>query len=183
MNSPGHRRNILNPSHRGVNLGLAWDLYNFKVVQHFEGEHVEYSQPPAIRNGILSMSGQTKNGAEARDGEDIGFQIHYDPPPHPLTRGQVSRTYCYDSGLPVALLRMPLTGAWHYSEDQSSMKHKPCPDPYAVSPEAPGPGSPEEAHEFWQSAYDASQAREGKNHHGPVDHRPRSGPPAGTASR
>ena len=159
MNSPGHRRNILRPSHRGVNLGLAWDLYNFKVVQHFEGGHVEYSQPPAIRNGILSMSGQTGNGAEARDGKDIGVSIYYDPPPHPLTRGQVSRTYCYDQGLPVALLRMPLTGGWHYNEDQSSMTHTPCPDPYAVSPDAPGPSSPKEAHEFWQSAYDASQAR------------------------
>ena len=159
MNSPGHRSNILRPSHRKVNIGLAWDPYNFKAVQHFEGGHVEYSQPPAIRNGILSMSGQTKNGAEARDEEDIGFQVSHDPPPHPLTQGQVSRTYCYGPGLPVALLRMPLTGGWHYNEDQADVTHKPCPDPYAVSPDAPGPSSPKEAHEFWQSAYDASQAR------------------------
>lgn len=162
MNSPGHRRNILRPSHRKVNIGLAWDRYNFKVVQHFEGGHIKYSQPPAIKNGILSMSGWTRNGAEARDGEDIGFQIHYDPPPHPLTRGQVSRTYCYGPGIPVALLRMPLTGRRYYKDDQASMTHSPCPDPYAVSPDAPGPRSPEEASEFWQSAYDASQARKGK---------------------
>ena len=94
MDSAGHRRNILRPSHRRVNMGLAWDRYNFNVVQHFEGGHVAYSQAPAIRNGILSMSGRTRNGAEARDGEDISVQVSYDPPPHPLTRGQVSRTYC-----------------------------------------------------------------------------------------
>ena len=80
-------------------MGLAWDRYNFNVVQHFEGGHVAYSQPPAIRNGILSMSGQTGNGAEARDGEDIRRPAsYYDPPPHPLTRGQLSRTYCYGPG-------------------------------------------------------------------------------------
>ena len=160
MNSPGHRSNILRPSHRRVNIGLAWDPHNFKVVQHFEGGHIEYSRVPAIRNSILNMSGWTKNGAQARNEKDIGFQVSYDPPPHPLTRGQVSRTYCSDPGLPVALLRMPLTGGWYYSEDQSDMKHSSCPDPYAVSPDAPGPSSPKEAHEFWQSAYDASQSGE-----------------------
>ena len=105
------------------------------------------------------MSGWTRNGAEARDGEDIGVQIYYDPPPHSLTRGQVSRTYCSDSGLPVALLRMPLTGGRYYDEDQREKTHKPCPDPYAVSPDAPAPSSHDEAHEFWQRAYDASQNR------------------------
>ena len=159
MDSPGHRRNILRPSHRRVNIGLAWDPHNFKVVQHFEGGHIEYSRVPAIRNSILSMSGWTKNGAQARNEKDIGFQVSYDPPPHPLTRGQISRTYCYGPGSPVALLRMPLTGRRYYKDDQASMKHSRCPDPYAVSPDAPGPNSPKEAHEFWQSAYDASQNR------------------------
>ena len=161
MNSPGHRRNILRPSHRRVNIGLAWDRYNFKVVQHFESNYIKYSQTPAIRKGILSMSGWTRNGAQARDRKDILVSIYYDPAPHPLTRGQVSRTYCSDSGLPVALLRIPLTGSSYYSEDQREKTHKPCPNPYAVSPDAPGPNSPKEAHEFWQSAYDASQNRKG----------------------
>ena len=36
MDSPGHRRNILRPRHRRVNIGLAWDRFNFKAVQQFE---------------------------------------------------------------------------------------------------------------------------------------------------
>ena len=35
MGSPEHRDNILD--HKKVNIGLAWDKYNLKAVQHFEG--------------------------------------------------------------------------------------------------------------------------------------------------
>ena len=37
MDSPGHRRNILRPWHKKVNIGLAWDTHNFNAIQHFEG--------------------------------------------------------------------------------------------------------------------------------------------------
>ena len=57
MDSPGHRDNILDPWHRKVNIGLAWDRYNFQVVQHFEGDYVEYDQLPNIENGVLRISG------------------------------------------------------------------------------------------------------------------------------
>ena len=36
MSSPGHRRNILDKSHKKVNIGLAWDQYNLSLYQHFE---------------------------------------------------------------------------------------------------------------------------------------------------
>ena len=93
MDSPGHRRSILDPWHRKVNIGLAWDRYNFVVVQHFEGDYVEYDHLPAIEDGILTMSGRVKNGVRFDEGQDLGVLVYYDPPPHPLTRGQVSRTY------------------------------------------------------------------------------------------
>ena len=64
MDSPGHRRNILDPRHKRVNIGLAWDRYNTAMYQHFEGGHVEYDRPPMISDGILSLSGQTKNGVQ-----------------------------------------------------------------------------------------------------------------------
>ena len=51
MESPGHRRNILDPSHMKVNLGIAWDRYNVKMFQHFEGDYVEYQQLPEIDGG------------------------------------------------------------------------------------------------------------------------------------
>ena len=158
MESPGHRRTILLPSYKKVNIGLAWDRYNFKAIQHFEGGHVQYDRLPVIENGALVMSGTVKNGVTFMDEEDLGVQVFYDPPPHTLTLGQVARTYCYSSGLQIAALRPPLTGNWYYLDDVAAQTYKPCLDPYRVPADAPVPRSHDEAHTFWQAAYSASQA-------------------------
>ena len=160
MNSPGHRRNILNKYHRKVNVGLAWDRYNFKLAQHFEGDYVEFDSLPEIENGILSFRGSVKNGVRFAEDRDLGVQIYYDPSPHRLTRGQVSRTYCYDNGRQVASLRWPLTGGSRWTHDEYTRTYEPCPNPYDVPPDAPPPNSPDEAHEFWEEAYKKSQDRD-----------------------
>ena len=87
----------------------------------------------------------------------IPLPINYDPPPHDLTRGQVSRTYCYDSGQPVAFLRRPLSSGVRYSSDAASVVTEFCPDPYDISPDAFAPSSPTIAHTHWQDAYSKSQ--------------------------
>ncbi len=158
MNSPGHRANILRTWHKKVNIGLAWDRYNIIVAQHFEGDYVEYDQLPSIEGNVVAMSGTVKNGVIFGDEQDLGVQIYYDPPPHALTRGQVSRTYCYDGGLQIASLREPLTGNSYYIDDEFTKTSKACPDPYDVPADAPAPRSHDESHQFWQAAYDASQA-------------------------
>ena len=160
MNSPGHRRNILRTWHWKVNIGLAWDKYNFLVVQHFEGDHVEYSSLPNIRDGILSIEGTMKNGVTFNKDQDLSVQIYYDPPPRSLTRGQLSRTYCYTYGRPIASLRPPLRGNSFYSEDVFVKLYESCRDPYEFPSEAPAPRSHDEARRFWQEAYAASQASE-----------------------
>ncbi len=157
MSSPGHRRNILTPLHKKVNIGMAWDGFNFKAYQHFEGDYIEYYQLPTIENGTLSMSGELRNGAEFNRDIGLGIQIYYDQPPHPLTRGQLSRTYCYDSGLEVASLRKPLSLLAFYTDDEYTYSYEPCPDPYDVPADALAPRSHDEAHAFWEAAYDASR--------------------------
>ena len=157
MNSPGHRRSILNKWHRKVNIGLAWDKYNFRAVQHFEGDYVEYDRLPEIANGTLSLSGRGTNGLRFSGKGELGLQMYYDPPPHPLTRGQVSRTYCYSSGLLIAGFRYPLTGRSFWAEDEFTIAYSSCPDPYDVPPDSPPPQSPREAREFWKQAYEASR--------------------------
>ena len=164
MDSPGHRRNILRSKHKRVNIGLAWNRYNFGAIQHFEGDYVEYDNQPTINGRILTLSGSVRNGAKFSFEDDLGVQIYYDPPPHPLTRGQLAQTYCYDSRRLVAALRPPLTGNSFYPEHSFQRTYNPCPDPYDVDPDAAAPRSHDEAHEFWQEAYDASQAREGTSH-------------------
>ena len=159
MNSPGHRRNLLDPHHQKVNIGIAWDRWNTAIYQHFEGGYVEYDRLPSISNGVLSLSGKTRNGVGFSQERDLGIQIYYDPPPHDLTRGQVTRTYCYDSGRQVAGLREPLTGGYYWPTDVFTTTYDPCPNPYEVPASAPAPSSPNEAHQAWQQAYNASQSR------------------------
>ena len=142
MGSPGHRDNILRSWHKKVNIGLAFDRYNFQIVQHFEGDYVEYGQLPVIDKGVLRMSGTTKNGARFDDNLDSSVQVYYDPPPSALTRGQLARTYCYSFGPPAASLRPPLTGSWFYPSNEFVQTYKSCPDPYDVPGDAPDPTKP-----------------------------------------
>lgn len=158
MDSSGHRRNILDMQHKKVSIGLAWDRYNFLAYQHFEGDYVEYDELPSIStDGTLSFSGTTKNSVFFRTTRDLGVQISYDRPPHELTRGQVSRTYCYDGGRQVASLREPLTGGWSWTENEFPKSYNPCPNPYKVPADALPARSHDEAHDLWQEAYDASK--------------------------
>ena len=158
MDSSGHRRNILNPHHRKVNIGVAWDEYNFKFVQLFVGDYVEYEVVPEIDSGQLSLSGQVKNGVTIDDENALGIQIYYDPPPRSLTTGQLARTYCYSSGLPIASLRRPLTGGWFYNDDFFATERSICPNPYDVDMNVTPPSSYHQAHEFWRRAYFESQS-------------------------
>ena len=158
MESPGHRSNILDPWHRKVNIGIAWDRYNVAMYQHFEGDYVEYDQVPTITDGVLSFSGRTRHGLGFRRPRELGVQVYFDPPPTMLTRDQVARTYCYDNGRRVAGLREPLTGNAYWPTSSNQQTYEPCPSPHDVPAEAPAPRSPGEAHRVWQEAYDASDA-------------------------
>ena len=160
MGSPGHRRNILGPQHKKVNIGLAWDRYNVAFYQHFEGDYVEYNLLPAINDGVLAFAGETKNGAHLSVNRDLAVQISYDPPPGPLTLGQISRTYCYDSGAKVASLRWPLTGNQHWTENQFTTTYSPCPNPYEVAPDAPPASSLSEAIRLWREAYNRTKSKQ-----------------------
>lgn len=91
---------------------------------------------------------------------DLSVQIYYDPPPRDLTRGQVSRTYCYRLGIQVASLRPPVERGWRYRETAFPKTYRPCPDPYDVPSDTPGASSVDEALEFWEEAYDASRTLE-----------------------
>ena len=57
LDSPGHRETMLSPEYRKVNIGLAWDRNVFKVIQHFEGDYVDFDVLPVIEDGILELEG------------------------------------------------------------------------------------------------------------------------------
>ena len=157
MGSPGHRANILRETHRKVNIGLAWDRYNLYLAQHFEGGHVEYEQLPEISDGVLQVKGSLTSGFRFTGDDPLGLQIYFDPPPHNLTGGQVSRTYCYDNGRQVASLRPPLSGGYYYPTHSFTQNLKFCPSPYDVPSTAQPALSGEEAHRIWASVKTESE--------------------------
>ena len=159
MDSPDHRDNILRPWHKKVNIGLAWDRFNFQIIQHFEGDYVAYDQLPSIVRGVLSMSGTVKNGVQLDDVRDLGVQIYYDSPPHELTGGQVARTYCYNLGIQVAGLRPAPRGNAYYPTHDFTTTYEPCPDPYDVPASASAPRSADESGRVWEAVYRESQER------------------------
>ena len=158
MDSPGHRRNILNQWHKKVNVGLAWDGYNFAAVQHFEGDYVEYSVVPTITGDILTLTGKVHNGALFDQPDDLGVQIFYDIPPYTLTRGQLYLTECYDSGQLVAALRRQLTGLSYWTTNTFTVSSSQCVDPYITPSDIPGPKSLEEARMFRKATAEVKQS-------------------------
>ncbi len=130
MNSPGHRRNILKPQHRKVNIGIAFEHPNIWITQQFVGDYIEFTDKPVIEGGVLRMSGTVRNGARINDGR-LNITISFDRPRHILTRGQLHRTGCVSGGAPIAALN-PFGRYSGFSV--SGMQ---CADPYHVLPNEP----------------------------------------------
>ena len=82
MSSAGHRKAILRPTHRKLNIGLAWSGgglfdgdWTFNAVQQFEGDYIEFSSLPNIDDeGYLSLAGTLRNGAVLSEDSDLGIQ-------------------------------------------------------------------------------------------------------------
>ena len=160
MESPGHRKTLLDPAHTVLNIGIAYDRYNSPMVQHFSSDYVTYQVRPFIDgSGILRLEA-TVSRASLEIGNSISIQVYYDPPPRPLTRGQLSHTYSLCNGRQVASVVKPLTGRSFYSDPatkQEEQQHS-CIDPYQTSPNRPAPQNPDEAHKAWAEAKAQSAA-------------------------
>ncbi len=81
----GHRTNILNKWHTRVNLGIAYDNNQVALVQQFEGEYIEFYQPPAIDGNILTVSGRFTHPGMVLN----NVTIFFDELPQPLTGDQL----------------------------------------------------------------------------------------------
>ena len=145
MGSPGHRDTILKPRHRKLNIGLAWDDFNFKAIQQFEGDFIEFTVLPNIQDGVLTMEGNTKNGANLDHGDHYRVIILYSPPPNQLTRGQIARAYGTCPAKRVAYLSFKSAGTLERTWEK-------CLSPYSIDPDIAGPSSRVEARQFWEKA-------------------------------
>ena len=143
--SPGHFKTMTNSRHRKVNVGLAWDPYNFFAVTQFEGDFIEFTSVPTIQNGNLSMEGYLKNGANLEHGDHTRVIVSYSRPPQELTRGQIASVYGACLGRKIASLSYKSSG-------EVDSKWTTCLSPYDFPPDSPAPSSAVEARQFWEEA-------------------------------
>ena len=137
MRSEGHRKNILNPLHKKVSLGIACDNYACAVVQLFEGDYVEFFQKPNIDNrGTLSFSGRFKDGYSFTGSSSV--QLWYEPLPKPTTLGQLDKTSAQSIGVEPAtfIIDSPPAGSYYSSltAQYSWISHS---RPWAFAPDSP----------------------------------------------
>ena len=149
MDSLGHKDNILYPWHRKVNLGLAWDTHQMWTVQDFEGDYADCSVPPTLEGTILRVSCSTK---EVLPSDSLSQVVLYDPPPDQLTRGQLSRSYSYYYGKPVAFLRQKAPAGSRYATNETLTTHKTGCSPYDVDQTLPPPTSLEDGRRLYEQA-------------------------------
>ncbi len=113
MASPGHRRNILNKWHKKVSLGIAYDEERLDLVQHFEGDYVDFSILPTILDSNLSMTGR------ATIGTIKNVTLYYDPLPQPLSPEQLGAPpydNAYSLGEYVGVILSPPAPGYHYTD-------------------------------------------------------------------
>ena len=160
MESPGHRRNLLDPAHTVLNVGIVHDRYNTVMAQQFSSDYVTYQVKPFIDGtGILRLEA-TSDRATFNIGDTVNIQIYYDPPPRNLSRSQLAHTYALCNGRAVGWIVEPLTGGWSHTGPAVTIdtrEHR-CVDPYHTDPNRPAPDSNAEAHQAWADAKAQSEA-------------------------
>lgn len=130
LNSPGHRRTLLDPSHRLVNIGIAWrggEHYIFRAVQHFEGDYVRLNAPVSLAAGVLTLSGRIINGASLQ----TELVFYHDPQPQPQSRASLALTSAYCGGYPTVAV-LP-SANWTYRSTTPD-----CVEPALAGPRADG---------------------------------------------
>jgi len=81
----GHRRNILDPAHTHVNIGIAYNSQIFVLVQDFENILIGWSEF-SVKNTTVVMKGRFLQNLRS-----YMVLVYYDPPPSPLSREELMR--------------------------------------------------------------------------------------------
>ena len=151
--SPGHWEAVVDPLNTHVNIGLAWDTYNFQRALVFERDFIEYDVLQLDGN-VLTVAGTLRNGAVVYGSSDLDIAFEYRPPPTTLTVGQLARVYGVSPGLRVASLRPPPASGNRYKEDSYTRTRESRLNPHEIDPNAQAPRSRGEATDLKRASRD-----------------------------
>ena len=140
-----------------MNIGIAFDNYNLSVYAILEGDYVEYTDLPKIENDSLIISGSTNHDIRFDAVDQLGIEVLYDPPPDPLSIGQLSRGACYYGSLPIAILIPPRNVGIYQSESPVEYDYVKCTTPREISPDMPAPQSIDEAHSVYSESWNTAE--------------------------
>ena len=160
MDSPGHRRTVLDPWYRKLNVGLCWSANRFTAIQHFEGDFMEYTHYPAIYNGIMQFSGIVKNGVTLSSSDDLVADLWFDPPRVAMDVGQLLRVNGYDTGIPIARLRRILPEGYYWQQDSFTIQFARMKSPEQIPPNASLPKTLRDRMLLLERAFAANQEAE-----------------------
>jgi len=89
----GHRKNVLDPDHTHVGIGLAIGLEHVYLAQEFINRHVQIENLP--RRANFSDTIIIKGRPLDRQSKIGAISIYYEPLPQPMTIDQLKRTNAY----------------------------------------------------------------------------------------
>ena len=138
LQSEDHHRNVLDPWHTRVSIGISCDGVTCSIAQHFQGEYLEWTKQPTINpDQILTLAGRLLNERTMHP----AVQVWWSPAPAPLTLGQLDRTLAYGIGQsPATFIIQPAPHGQAYEPGQLEPEQFSWPgrsDPHEVSPELP----------------------------------------------
>jgi len=116
MESSGHRRNILNPLHTHVGIGVAYNATNgeFRVAQEFIGRYIQLDPLPkqADLGGRLRVSGQVLVPVE-----EVLLNLAYEPFPTSMDVDVLNTTSMFQSPAQICdTMTMELSSDSRFSE-------------------------------------------------------------------
>ena len=156
MGSTVSRASLLHPAHTVMNAGIAHSRFNKVLVQQFSSDYVTYQVRPSIdERGILQVHAHVAR-ATMEIGRTTNLQVWFDPPPKPLSRGQLAHTYGICPPRQVAYLAPapPPGRAYTGPELKTWTHHSECTEPLEVSRDVPPPRTVDEAIQAWKTAKD-----------------------------
>ena len=143
---------LLDPWKTVVSIGVAYHDYDMETYLITESDYVIYDHPPRVENGELFLEGSTMPPVWFDAPDQLIVQIQYQPPPQPLTIGQLARSSCLVGDDLILSLVPPKNVGLYQSTDPFELTYNRCRLPREIRADLPPPQSINEGRQLLSRA-------------------------------